>query len=388
MSSEYVVPAEDLLTEAELESLARLPEDVEPRPASPAAWVDQATRLRATAADPSQVALIDRVIAETLLLDDAGASWSLSGPRWLRYDGSAWVEALPPPRLWPRPMPADLPDAPASPFDILPACHYCEAPYRPAAASCVVCGANLRDASAANWRCIACEQEQTTELECSRCGLRRAIAFPRDFEVLAMSAASVEPVIGAPDIEQTPLDVESAVSAKAQAAIARLASLEVRRAAQRAAPPLPNATDSDSCSNCGTPRTSTSRFCTVCGQQFASLSTSERAEREEAKQRRALELLAGEPDFQPNPVSSMPAAEPERPDFHLATDAPAPMLSEAVPDFSACQNCGAPLTAGARFCVECGTPATSAAPPAACRNCGATLAEGARFCVACGTAVA
>jgi GT2 family glycosyltransferase len=70
--------------------------------------------------------------------------------------------------------------------------------------------------------------------------------------------------------------------------------------------------------------------------------------------------------------------------------APVQGLPSASPP---CTNCGAQVPAGAKFCVNCGTPATVAAPtPVAaapsCRQCGAGLSPGQRFCVNCGTPVA
>jgi class 3 adenylate cyclase/tetratricopeptide (TPR) repeat protein len=49
----------------------------------------------------------------------------------------------------------------------------------------------------------------------------------------------------------------------------------------------------------------------------------------------------------------------------------------------ACANCGSPLSAGAKFCAECGTPVVSA-----CRNCGTELVPGQKFCPECGTPTA
>jgi hypothetical protein len=57
-----------------------------------------------------------------------------------------------------------------------------------------------------------------------------------------------------------------------------------------------------------------------------------------------------------------------------------------------CENCGAPIVAGAAFCQTCGTrlaAAEGAAPVAVrfCVHCGAELREGARFCPKCGQTV-
>ena len=47
-----------------------------------------------------------------------------------------------------------------------------------------------------------------------------------------------------------------------------------------------------------------------------------------------------------------------------------------------CTGCGAALPTGAKFCMECGTPAQSG-----CASCGAPLVSGAKFCMECGTPV-
>ncbi|HTD29142.1 MAG TPA: zinc ribbon domain-containing protein [Xanthomonadaceae bacterium] len=54
----------------------------------------------------------------------------------------------------------------------------------------------------------------------------------------------------------------------------------------------------------------------------------------------------------------------------------------------ACSKCGAQMSAGTRFCAECGTPniaATAAiAQPKFCTSCGAKIEPGAKFCPGCG----
>ena len=47
-----------------------------------------------------------------------------------------------------------------------------------------------------------------------------------------------------------------------------------------------------------------------------------------------------------------------------------------------CGGCGAELPTGAKFCMECGTPAL-----ASCSGCGSVLVPGAKFCMECGAAV-
>jgi len=93
--------------------------------------------------------------------------------------------------------------------------------------------------------------------------------------------------------------------------------------------------------------------------------------------------------------ASLPEGVAQTPREAQPTPSPTPPGPAAEQAALACQNCGAPLEAGAKFCVRCGTSVTSnatpqavapAAPaPAACRNCGAVLATEARFCISCGT---
>jgi TatA/E family protein of Tat protein translocase len=54
---------------------------------------------------------------------------------------------------------------------------------------------------------------------------------------------------------------------------------------------------------------------------------------------------------------------------------------------TACPNCAAPVAAGARFCVRCGTDTARVSTMAACPACQATIPPNARFCSQCGTAI-
>jgi class 3 adenylate cyclase/tetratricopeptide (TPR) repeat protein len=47
-----------------------------------------------------------------------------------------------------------------------------------------------------------------------------------------------------------------------------------------------------------------------------------------------------------------------------------------------CAGCGEPLPAGAKFCIQCGTPTQ-----ASCPSCGASVVPGARFCMECGSSL-
>ena len=53
---------------------------------------------------------------------------------------------------------------------------------------------------------------------------------------------------------------------------------------------------------------------------------------------------------------------------------------ENVPKGEKCENCGAQLKTGAKFCPECGQK-----QGLICAKCGATLSKGAKFCAECGT---
>jgi hypothetical protein len=51
-----------------------------------------------------------------------------------------------------------------------------------------------------------------------------------------------------------------------------------------------------------------------------------------------------------------------------------------------CKKCQATLTAGSKFCAQCGTPAPAAsAGPKFCNQCGKELTAGSKFCAQCGT---
>lgn len=66
----------------------------------------------------------------------------------------------------------------------------------------------------------------------------------------------------------------------------------------------------------------------------------------------------------------------------------APAAPPAAATFS-CPYCNAPLTAGTRFCGNCGKglSAPAAQPPALCTACGQPLSPGLRFCGECGKPV-
>jgi Double zinc ribbon len=57
--------------------------------------------------------------------------------------------------------------------------------------------------------------------------------------------------------------------------------------------------------------------------------------------------------------------------------------SQAVSTGTTCKKCQASLTAGSKFCAQCGTPA-EAAGPKFCSQCGGQLQAGSRFCSQCG----
>jgi membrane protease subunit (stomatin/prohibitin family) len=53
---------------------------------------------------------------------------------------------------------------------------------------------------------------------------------------------------------------------------------------------------------------------------------------------------------------------------------------QPAPGTTPCVSCGKPLTKGAKFCAECGSPQVLSA----CKECGKSLAPGAKFCPDCG----
>jgi len=63
--------------------------------------------------------------------------------------------------------------------------------------------------------------------------------------------------------------------------------------------------------------------------------------------------------------------------------------TEAAPAGNFCQNCGAALVPGLKFCGECGTKVEAAQPPApkVCPTCGVEIAAGLKFCGECGTRI-
>jgi membrane protease subunit (stomatin/prohibitin family) len=62
---------------------------------------------------------------------------------------------------------------------------------------------------------------------------------------------------------------------------------------------------------------------------------------------------------------------------------PAQAPADAPAATVACSNCQSPVTVGAKFCPECGTPTSKH-----CTNCNASLSPAAKFCAECGTPTA
>ena len=77
---------------------------------------------------------------------------------------------------------------------------------------------------------------------------------------------------------------------------------------------------------------------------------------------------------QPAPFGGQPGAGPQ-------TAAPKP-----AENMETCNNCGANVPAGTKFCPECGQKMVPAGG-STCTNCGAALMPGAKFCPECGTKV-
>ncbi len=92
--------------------------------------------------------------------------------------------------------------------------------------------------------------------------------------------------------------------------------------------------------------------------------------------------------LQPKPKSK---PEPElEPEPEAGLDArPAPPESPIQPAGIACSSCGAAMSAGQKFCRNCGKPAAAATTPTAerpafCRSCGTKLPARGKFCPKCG----
>ena len=68
-----------------------------------------------------------------------------------------------------------------------------------------------------------------------------------------------------------------------------------------------------------------------------------------------------------------------------STPRPQPTPTVTKTDTESCENCGADLSANARFCNECGEPVQQ--KPTNCPECNAPVAPGAKFCNECGTKI-
>ena len=64
-----------------------------------------------------------------------------------------------------------------------------------------------------------------------------------------------------------------------------------------------------------------------------------------------------------------------------------PIATQTVPSVK-CENCGATLRPGAKFCEQCGAAAPKPEPEATCPNCGQPVRPDAKFCDNCGTSLA
>jgi membrane protease subunit (stomatin/prohibitin family) len=85
-------------------------------------------------------------------------------------------------------------------------------------------------------------------------------------------------------------------------------------------------------------------------------------------------------------VANMAMAQPPQgqapPPMSLSPQTQQPAGGQAAAA-KACVSCNAPLSAGAKFCAECGTAQPQSRH---CTNCGVQLPPGAKFCSECGTA--
>lgn len=91
-------------------------------------------------------------------------------------------------------------------------------------------------------------------------------------------------------------------------------------------------------------------------------------------------------------ASVQPASPPAAPAAPPTQPVVAPVEAVTSDESWPCQNCGAILLAGKKFCSECGSPNISPEPvkeeSTSCRNCGSPLVEGKKFCSECGAKVA
>lgn len=86
-----------------------------------------------------------------------------------------------------------------------------------------------------------------------------------------------------------------------------------------------------------------------------------------------------------NPMQQQ-APQPPQPPMQGAPAGGATQAGAAAPAPAGveCGNCKSPLPAGAKFCLNCGTPVPQAPQPAPCSKCGTELPPGAKFCFNCG----
>lgn len=86
----------------------------------------------------------------------------------------------------------------------------------------------------------------------------------------------------------------------------------------------------------------------------------------------AMSPLSNLGSFSPQPTATQPAAS--------AAESVVAPVEAAAPKTRVCQNCGATIAMGAKFCSECGSP-----QPKFCPNCGAEVSSTAKFCSDCGS---
>lgn len=170
--------------------------------------------------------------------------------------------------------------------------------------------------------------------------------------------------------------------------------------------PLPKAenipsNDSVKCNSCGATNKTGDRFCTSCGKPMVL----PKLDKQPVKEIRHCEKCGAvvEPGIKFCTTCGKSALPEEQVDVaEKSVDLPIeetnekPVVQADVEETKCCVKCGAKISAGSAFCVECGTAVEEEEKPAEdivvevankCKKCGADIETGMRFCTCCGTPV-